>query len=69
MLSLLLKQVLDVVFLDFFLKLYQVFFEYLLYLDLEQFEIHDDRDLAAFSEAIKSKGYEVVYKDWDPVMN
>ena len=33
--------------------------------DLEQFEISDERSAAQISEMIKSKGYEVVWKDWD----
>jgi 2-iminoacetate synthase len=33
--------------------------------DLEQFEISDERSPAQISEMIKSKGYEVVWKDWD----
>ena len=33
--------------------------------DLEQFEISDERSPAQISEMIKSKGYEVVWKDCD----
>ena len=33
---------------------------------LEQFEISDDRSPAVMAALIKSQGYEVVWKDWDP---
>lgn len=33
--------------------------------ELEQFAISDDRSPEEFAEMIKSKGYEVVWKDWD----
>lgn len=33
---------------------------------LEQFEISDERSPAEMAEMIKEKGYEVVWKDWDP---
>lgn len=36
--------------------------------NLEQFEIDDDRSTAEFVESIRSKGYEAVFKDWDPVL-
>lgn len=36
--------------------------------NLEQFEIDDDRPTAEFVEAIRSKGYEPVFKDWDSVL-
>jgi 2-iminoacetate synthase len=35
-------------------------------LSLEQFEICDDRDALTISDLIRSKGYEAVWKDWDP---
>lgn len=36
--------------------------------NLEQFEIDDDRPTHEFIEVIRSKGYEPVFKDWDPVL-
>ncbi len=36
--------------------------------NLEQFEIDDNRPTAEFMEVIRSKGYEPVLKDWDPVL-
>ena len=33
---------------------------------LEQFEISDERSPAEFAEVLRSAGYEVVWKDWDP---
>ena len=33
--------------------------------NLEQFEISDDRPTATFVEVIKQQGYEPVWKDWD----
>ena len=35
---------------------------------LEQFEIHDDRSPAEIAEMIRRQGYDVVWKDWDPVL-
>jgi 2-iminoacetate synthase len=35
---------------------------------LEQFEIHDDRSPAKIAEMIRGQGYEVVWKDWDRVL-
>jgi 2-iminoacetate synthase len=35
---------------------------------LEQFEIEDTRSPQVIAEMIKSKGYEVVWKDWDAVL-
>jgi 2-iminoacetate synthase len=35
---------------------------------LEQFQIHDDRSPAVVAEMIRSQGYDVVWKDWDPVL-
>lgn len=35
---------------------------------LEQFEIHDDRNPAEIAEMIRRRGYDVVWKDWDPVL-
>lgn len=35
---------------------------------LEQFEIHDDRSPAAIAEMIRRQGYDVVWKDWDAVL-
>ena len=36
--------------------------------NLEQFEISDERPTATFVDAIKANGYEVVWKDWDEVL-
>jgi 2-iminoacetate synthase len=35
---------------------------------LEQFEVHDDRSPAVIAEMIRRQGYDVVWKDWDPVL-
>lgn len=35
---------------------------------LEQFEVHDDRDPAEIAAMIRRQGYDVVWKDWDPVL-
>ncbi len=35
---------------------------------LEQFEIHDNRSPAQMAEAIRNRGYEPVWKDWDPAL-
>ncbi len=35
---------------------------------LEQFSIDDNRSPAAVAEAIRSAGYEPVWKDWDPIL-
>lgn len=35
---------------------------------LEQFSVHDDRSAEDVANAIRSKGYEVVWKDWDCVL-
>src|ERR1700754_280600 len=35
---------------------------------LEQFEIHDDRSPAKIATMIRGQGYEVVWKDWDRVL-
>ena len=35
---------------------------------LEQFEIHDDRSPAVIADMIRRQGYDVVWKDWDPVL-
>jgi len=36
--------------------------------ELEQFSIHDNRSPVQMMEAIKSQGYEAVWKDWDSVL-
>ena len=36
--------------------------------NLEQFEIDDDRPTSEFIEVIKAQGYEPVFKDWDAVL-
>lgn len=36
--------------------------------NLEQFEINDDRPTAEFVQAIRARGYEAVFKDWDKVL-
>jgi 2-iminoacetate synthase len=36
--------------------------------NLEQFEINDDRPTAEFVDAIRAKGYEAVFKDWDAIL-
>jgi len=36
--------------------------------NLEQFEIDDDRPTSEFVEVIKAQGYEPVFKDWDAVL-
>ncbi|WP_439585477.1 2-iminoacetate synthase ThiH [Dyadobacter bucti] len=36
---------------------------------LEQFEISDERTPGEIAEMIRSKGYEVVWKDWDAILN
>jgi 2-iminoacetate synthase len=36
---------------------------------LEQFEISDERTPEKIAEVIRNKGYEVVWKDWDSVLN
>ena len=36
---------------------------------LEQFEISDDRSPAIVAGMVKAKGYEVVWKDWDPSLS
>lgn len=35
---------------------------------LEQFEVHDDRSPAVIAEMIRRQGYDVVWKDWDQVL-
>ncbi len=35
---------------------------------LEQFSVHDDRSPSQIAEMVKSKGFEVVWKDWDHFM-
>jgi len=35
---------------------------------LEQFSVHDDRTAAEVANAIRAKGYEPVWKDWDSVL-
>jgi 2-iminoacetate synthase len=35
---------------------------------LEQFEIHDDRSPRVIADMIRRQGYDVVWKDWDPVL-
>jgi 2-iminoacetate synthase len=35
---------------------------------LEQFEIHDQRSPVAIAEMIRGQGYDVVWKDWDSVL-
>lgn len=32
---------------------------------LEQFEINDSRSPEEFAKALRAKGYEAVWKDWD----
>ena len=34
-----------------------------------QFDIHDTRDVKTFCEALKKKGLEAVFKDWDAVFH
>ena len=36
--------------------------------ELEQFTISDDRTAAEISDMIRRKGYEAVWKDWDPIL-
>lgn len=36
--------------------------------NLEQFEIDDNRPTSEFVKVIKEKGYDPVFKDWDPVL-
>lgn len=36
--------------------------------NLEQFEIDDNRSTSEFIKIIKQKGYDPVFKDWDPVL-
>lgn len=36
---------------------------------LEQFEVHDGRTSAEVAEAIRKKGYEAVWKDWDAALH
>jgi len=35
---------------------------------LEQFEIHDERSPAVIAAMIRLRGYEPLWKDWDPVL-
>lgn len=37
--------------------------------DLEQFHINDDRSPKAMEEMIRKQGYDVIYKDWDRILN
>jgi 2-iminoacetate synthase len=37
--------------------------------ELEQFAISDDRSAEEFTQMIRSKGYEVVWKDWDECLH
>jgi 2-iminoacetate synthase len=35
---------------------------------LKQFEISDERGAGEFAAVIEKKGYEAVWKNWDPVL-
>ncbi|MDR0790126.1 MAG: 2-iminoacetate synthase ThiH [Bacteroidales bacterium] len=36
---------------------------------LEQFHISDDRSVKDMAEMVRSKGYDVIFKDWDRILN
>lgn len=36
---------------------------------LEQFEVSDDRSPMSVAEAIRTNGYEPVWKDWDAIFD
>jgi 2-iminoacetate synthase len=36
---------------------------------LEQFHISDDRNVEQMAEMVRSKGYDVIFKDWDKILN
>ena len=37
--------------------------------ELEQFHINDNRTEKEMEEMVKKQGYEVIYKDWDRILN
>lgn len=37
--------------------------------ELEQFHINDNRNVKEMEEMVRSQGYDVVYKDWDKILN